>query len=155
MPITGFCNKVSLRQKKIPSFTGNQEVEFILETSGTDLKKVLTLPYIDKSRTTTNDIWDIYRNLGIEATRLAIMREIRIVFNFFNIYVNYRHIALLTDTITNNGKMMAISRNGINRVYQSPFRKCSFEETVDILINAAVFADVDSIKGVTESVMLG
>lgn len=50
---------------------------------------------------------------------------------------------------------MAISRNGINRVYSSPFRKCSFEETVDILIKAAGFSINEPLKGVTENVMLG
>lgn len=50
---------------------------------------------------------------------------------------------------------MAISRNGINRVYSSPFRKCSFEETVDILIKAAVYSVKEPLKGVTENVMMG
>ena len=50
---------------------------------------------------------------------------------------------------------MSISRNGINRVYKSALRKCSFEETVDILTDASVFADLDLLKGVTENVMMG
>lgn len=50
---------------------------------------------------------------------------------------------------------MAISRNGINRVYTSPFRNCSFEETVDILIKAAVYANIEPLRGVTENVMMG
>ena len=50
---------------------------------------------------------------------------------------------------------MAISRNGINRVYSSPFRKSSFEETVDILIKAAAFSNLEPLKGVTENVMMG
>jgi len=50
---------------------------------------------------------------------------------------------------------MAISWNGINRVYYSPFWKCSFEETVDILVKAAAFSINEPLKGVTENVMLG
>lgn len=50
---------------------------------------------------------------------------------------------------------MAISRNGINRVYSSPFRKSSFEETVDILIKAAVFSNLEPLKGTTENIMMG
>lgn len=72
--------------------------------------------------------------LGIEATRNAILKEIRLVLEYFNIYVGFRHIALLSDIITASGKMMPISRVGINRIYDSPLRKCSFEETVSILI---------------------
>lgn len=50
---------------------------------------------------------------------------------------------------------MSISRNGINRVYSSPFRKSSFEETVDILIKAAAFSNVEPLKGTTENIMMG
>ena len=162
MNIKGFCQKVSYKRKELRVYTekgieilGEKEGEYILETSGTDIRKVLRIDGIDKVRTTTNDIWDIYKTFGVEAARISIMREIQLVFSFFNIYVNYRHIALLAEAITAQGKLMSISRNGINRVYQSPFRKCSFEETVEILIKAAVFADVDLLKGVTENVMMG
>jgi DNA-directed RNA polymerase II subunit RPB1 len=60
---------------------------------------------------------DIYNCLGVEAARKAIMKEIRVVLEFFTIYVNYRHISMLADVICMNGKFMAISRNGINRIY--------------------------------------
>jgi DNA-directed RNA polymerase II subunit RPB1 len=162
MNIKGFCQKVSYKRQEVKEFTskgvevvGLKEGEFILETSGSDIKKALRIEGVDKVRTTTNDIWDIYQNFGIEAARISIMREIQLVFSYFNIYVNYRHISLLSEAICSQGKLMAISRNGINRVYQSPFRKCSFEETVEILIKAAVFADIDLLKGVTENIMLG
>ena len=106
MPIKGFCKKVSYRRKVFKKFTDNgientgpKEGEFILETSGTNIAKVLHFPFIDKTRTTTNHIIDIYNVFGIEAARNAILSEIRIVFEFFNIYVNYRHISLLVDAI--------------------------------------------------------
>lgn len=160
LPLKGFCKKVSYRTDKVKIYSDRGKVqlsqqEFVLETSGTDLNRVLRLPMIDKYRTRTNHIWDIYKNLGIEATRLAIINEIRFVFRFFSIYVNYRHINLLADCITNTGRLMSISRTGINRVYQSPLRKSSFEETVDILLEAAIYADNDKLKGVTENVMFG
>ena len=34
-------------------------------------------------------------------------------------------------------------------------RKCSFEETVEILLEAAVFAEVDQLKGITENIIMG
>lgn len=161
-PIKGFCRKVSYIQKQVRSFTnngieiiGDKAGEYIVETLGTDLRRVLSLPFVDKKRCMSNDIWDIYKVFGIEACRSAIIREIKFQLENFGISVNSRHLALLADTITSNGKLMSISRNGINRIYQSPFRKCSFEETVDILIEAAVFADCDYLKGVTENIMMG
>ena len=41
------------------------------------------MPKVDRRRTTTNDIWDIYCNFGVEAARLAIIREIKVVFLYF------------------------------------------------------------------------
>lgn len=116
---------------------------------------MLSFPFVDTQRTTTNHILDIYNVLGVEAARKAILNEINIVFTFFNIYVNYRHTILLADAITQRGKLMSISRNGINRVYKSALRKSSFEETVEILMEACVFAETDHLRGVSENVMLG
>ena len=162
IPIKGFCRKVSYIQKQVKGFTpngvetiGDKSGEYIVETLGTDLRRVLSLPFVDKKRCISNDIWDIYKVFGIEACRTAIIREIKFQLENFGIAVNSRHLALLADTISSNGQLMSISRNGINRVYASPFRKCSFEETVDILIEAAVFADCDYLKGVTENIMMG
>merc|ERR1712048_116278 len=44
---------------------------------------------------------------------------------------------------------------GINRVDSGPLLRCSFEETVDMLMDAAVFAEEEILKGVTENIMLG
>lgn len=68
--------------------------------------------------------------LGIEAVRKALERELYHVISFDGSYVNYRHLALLCDTMTCRGHLMAITRHGINRQDTGPLMKCSFEETV-------------------------
>ena len=70
-------------------------------------------------------------------------------------YVNYRHLAMLVDSMTSRGHFMAITRHGINRSEAGPLAQASFEETVDILFRAAVFAERDGMTGVSEAVMLG
>ncbi|GJV70329.1 DNA-directed RNA polymerase II subunit [Tanacetum coccineum] len=50
---------------------------------------------------------------------------------------------------------MAITRYGINRNDTRPMMICSFEEPVDILLDAAVYAKTDYLHGVTEYIMLG
>ena len=50
---------------------------------------------------------------------------------------------------------MAITRHGINRQDAGVLMRCSFEETVDILLEAAAHSEVDNIKGVSENIMLG
>ena len=50
---------------------------------------------------------------------------------------------------------MSITRHGINRASAGPLLKASFEETVEMLLEAAAYAEVDKVKGVTENIMLG
>jgi len=77
------------------------------------------------------------------------------VISFDGSYVNYRHLALLCDVMTAKGHLMAITRHGINRQETGVLARCSFEETVDILVEAAVHSEMDPMKGVSEAIMLG
>ncbi|KAK3607289.1 hypothetical protein CHS0354_002914 [Potamilus streckersoni] len=129
--------------------------EWILETDGTALTKVLSERNVDPVRTTTNDIVEIFATLGIEAVRKSIEKEMNHVISFDGSYVNYRHLALLCDCMTAKGHLMAITRHGVNRQETGALARCSFEETVDILVEAAAHAEIDPMKGVSESIMLG
>ena len=77
------------------------------------------------------------------------------VLQFYGLYVNYRHLALLCDVMTAKGHLMAITRHGINRQDTGPLMRCSFEETVDVLLDAASHAEVDPMRGVSENIILG
>ncbi|XP_038050606.1 DNA-directed RNA polymerase II subunit RPB1-like isoform X1 [Patiria miniata] len=129
--------------------------EWLLETDGTCMMKVLSDPEVDPVRTFSNDICEIFQVLGIEAVRKSVEREMNHVISFDGSYVNYRHLALLCDVMTAKGHLMAITRHGINRQDVGALMRCSFEETVDILMDAAAHAEVDHLKGVSENIMLG
>eukprot|EP01117_Protostelium_nocturnum_P012755 TRINITY_DN4718_c0_g2_i1.p1 TRINITY_DN4718_c0_g2~~TRINITY_DN4718_c0_g2_i1.p1 ORF type:complete len:1744 (-),score=622.93 TRINITY_DN4718_c0_g2_i1:65-5296(-) len=129
--------------------------EWILDTEGINLLSVLSCQEVDSARTTSNDIVEIITILGIEAVRNALLRELRAVISFDGNYVNYRHLAILADVMTYRGHLMAITRHGINRVETGPLMRCSFEETTEILFEAAVFSESDNLRGVAENIMLG
>jgi DNA-directed RNA polymerase II subunit RPB1 len=119
-------------------------IEKTLETEGSNLLEVFKLDHIDTRRTITDNVWEISQILGIEAARQALVNETRKIFTHYGIYINYRHLYLLYDWMTHRGRLMAINRNGINRIPDlSVLRKSSFEETVEILYDAAVFSEVD------------
>jgi DNA-directed RNA polymerase II subunit RPB1 len=131
------------------------EKEYVLETDGTNLLQVLSCPDVDIKKTISNDIVEIFEVLGIEAVRQALLNELRKVISFDGSYVNYRHLSVLSDVMTYRGFLMSITRHGINRVGTGPLMRCSFEETVDMLLEAAAFAESDTLKGVSENIMLG
>jgi DNA-directed RNA polymerase II subunit RPB1 len=135
-------------------FNEEKTVEWILDTDGTNLIDILSNPMVDATRTLSNDINEIYQIFGIEAARESLLNEINEVLND-STSVNYRHIALLVDTMTSKGYMLSIDRHGINRSDIGPLAKCSFEETSDMLIKAGIFSEYDKVNGVSANIMMG
>lgn len=129
--------------------------EWFLDTSGSSLAEVLTIPGVDTKRTYSNSFIEVFEVFGIEASRSALMRELTQVLAFDGSYVNHRHLALLVDVMTARGSLMAITRHGINRADTGALMRCSFEETVEILYEAAACGELDDCRGVSENVMLG
>lgn len=129
--------------------------EWFLDTSGVSLAAVLQIPGIDPYRTYSNSFTEVLNVLGIEAVRASLMKELSQVLAFDGSYVNHRHLALLVDVMTARGHLMAITRHGINRADTGALMRCSFEETVEILLDAAASGELDDCRGVSENVMLG
>jgi DNA-directed RNA polymerase II subunit RPB1 len=127
--------------------------EWIMDTDGSNLIDIFSNPNIDPYRTVTNDIYEIYSVLGIEAARNALNNEIMEVIKESS--VNQRHLYLLTDIMTCKGTLMPIDRHGINRGDVGPLAKSSFEETTDMLIKASRFGIPDRMNGVSANIMLG
>ncbi len=126
---------------------------WVMDTMGTNLMQVLALDTIDTTRTISNDIQEIYRVLGIEAARVAIMNEL--VESFDDTYINYHHLSVLCDRMTANERMISIFRHGINSDNIGPIAKASFEETPEMFLKAARHAEVDNLRGVSSNVMCG
>ena len=146
-------HSVNRQVKRAGAWDFDEVTEWVLDTDGTNLQEILGNPNVDPYRTSSNDIWEIYHTLGVEAARNALYREIADVTGKDS--MNYRHVSLLLDTMTNRGTMMSVDRHGINRGDVGPLAKCSFEETTDMLINASIFSEFDAINGVSANIMLG
>lgn len=129
--------------------------EWVLETDGASLLLALSQPNVDATRTVSNDIVEIMRVLGVEAVRQSLFKEMNAVYSLYGIYINYRHLALLCDVMTARGHIMAITRHGINALDTGPLMRCSFEETVEILVTAAQHSETDYLRGPSENIILG
>ncbi|KAL1986468.1 hypothetical protein VTN96DRAFT_6388 [Rasamsonia emersonii] len=129
--------------------------EWVLETSGSALSEVLAIPGVDATRTYSNQFIEVFEVFGIEAARTAVLRELTQVLAFDGSYVNHRHLALLVDVMTVRGYLTPVTRHGINRADNGALMRCSFEETVEILLDAAAFGELDDCRGVSENLILG
>lgn len=153
-------NKVVMNNKEYQEYnadtmTFEKTNEWVLETNGTNLIDILGHKKVDATRSVSNDVNEIYELLGIEAARQALYNEMSDIIKDADLYVNFRHISLLVDTMTNKGYMLSIDRHGINRVDIGPLAKCSFEEVTDMLVKAGIFSEIDKITGVSANIMLG
>ncbi|MBR9683016.1 DNA-directed RNA polymerase subunit A'' [Candidatus Woesearchaeota archaeon] len=128
--------------------------EYIILTSGSNLKDVLVLEGVDVTRTTSNDIHEIRNTLGIEAARRAIIDEACKVIGAQGLNIDLRHIMLVADTMCMSGAVKGITRYGIVSEKASVLARASFETPLRHLINAALIGEKDKLSSVVENVMV-
>ena len=127
--------------------------QYLLDTDGTNFVSIMNHPYVDGNSLYSTNLYDIFDQLGIEATRTVLYTEILNLFNRKDI--NYRHLGLLCDIMTHGGRPMSVDRYGINKMDNGPLAKASFEETEKVLKSAALFGEMDPVTGVSANIMMG
>ena len=128
---------------------------WVLDTTGSNLLEVLGSDFIDKNRTFSNDIKEVFDVLGIEAARQVVYNEFVDVMEFSDVYINYHHLSLLCDRMTMTKNMVPIFRSGILNDDIGPIAKATFEVHTEVFLNAARHADFDSMRGASANVMCG
>lgn len=153
--------KEKLKVIKIKGMKGIKQVlpvkrdeEYLVLTSGTNLKEVLELPEVDAQRTVSNDINEIAEVLGIEAARQAIINEVNKVIEAQGLNIDIRHVMLVADVMCTVGVMKGVTRYGVVSEKASVLARASFETPIKHLINAALEGEVDNLTSVVENVMI-
>jgi len=131
-----------------------QADEFVIRTKGSNLKDVLELEFVDDIRTTTNDVFEISKVLGIEAARQGIINEVFNVIEAQGLNVDLRHIMLVADTMCVTGEIRGITRYGVVSEKASVLARASFETPIKHIINASLVGEIDNLNSVVENVML-
>ncbi|RLF55360.1 MAG: DNA-directed RNA polymerase subunit A'' [Thermoplasmata archaeon] len=129
--------------------------EFVLYTEGSSLKKILELPEVDVSRTSTNSIIEIASVLGVEAARRSIFEEARKTLSAQGLTVDSRHLMLVSDVMTVGGSVRAIGRHGVSGEKSSVLARAAFEITSNHLLTAGITGEVEPLAGVAENIIVG
>jgi DNA-directed RNA polymerase subunit A' len=129
--------------------------EWVINTDGSNLSKVLEIHGVDTSRTTTNNVHEIAKTLGVEASRNALVNEAKGVLEEQGLDVDTRHVMLVADMMTSTGDVQQIGRHGISGKKSSVLARAAFEITVPNIVEAAVKGESDPLAGVTENVIVG
>ncbi|MEC7255471.1 MAG: DNA-directed RNA polymerase subunit A'' [Candidatus Thermoplasmatota archaeon] len=129
--------------------------EYYLSTIGSNLSRVSEIEAIDRSRTYTNNIIEIYEYLGIEAARQAIVNELQATLDGARLEVDVRHLLLVADVMTSEGEVRAIGRHGVSGTKHSILARAAFEVTVNHLLKAGIIGETVNLTGVAENIIVG
>jgi DNA-directed RNA polymerase subunit A' len=132
-----------------------QDDEWVIQTAGSNLAKVVAVEGIDLTRITTNNVYEIWQTLGIEAARTALIKEVTNTLEEQGLEVDSRHIMLVADLMTSKGYLQQIGRHGIAGTKTSVLARAAFEITVPTIARAALEGQIETLKGVTENVIVG
>jgi DNA-directed RNA polymerase subunit A' len=131
-----------------------QDRDYVVITSGSNMKDILDVKGVNKDRVTSNDLHDIKEVLGIEAARQTIINEIKSVLNIQGLDVNERHFDLVADAMTSSGIVKGVTRMGIITDKASVLARATFETPDKQFVNATIKGSKDELNSVIENILL-
>ena len=153
LKISGIDNIEKSYFRKLDS--GPNKGKWLFELEGTNFIEIINDIRVDYKNCMVNNMWEIYNTLGIEAVRRFLVNEFNEIITSGGINVDKVHLELLADSMTCTGSITSVSRYGIGRNETGPLTKASFEQSLDNMLIAAYRSEVESIKSVSSSVILG
>ena len=129
--------------------------EWVIQTTGSNLLKVLEVEGIDKFNVRTNNIFEIGITLGIEAARNSLISELKATLENQGLEVDIRYLMLVADLMCHKGHLQQIGRHGIAGSKDSVLARAAFEITVPTIARAAKEGEIEELKGITENVIVG
>lgn len=154
--IPGLTACISTIEKTRNNVTGKEGEECVITTSGVNLLAMRDYQHIIQPHSIyTNSIHDMLTHYGVEAARATIVKEMDSVFSGHSISVDFRHLGLIADAMTQTGGYRAFNRMGIVKDQASPFAKMSFETVMGFLREAVLDGEIDDLKGPSSRIVMG
>jgi DNA-directed RNA polymerase II subunit RPB1 len=127
----------------------------VIVTLGSNLAGVAAKIDIDKYRTTTNDIMEIYKTLGIDAACNALENELVHVMLSNEASVSRAHIKVIAAAMCIRGCPYALTYAGMCHAKASALKLSLFERSLTSFITAGVNGHHDKLRGISEATMSG
>ena len=140
-------------------FTKMQNNKWFIETncyyknnkSENILKNLMALDIVNPCNLISNNVWEIYEILGIEAAKKFLINEFLSIMSG----INKCHAILLVDRMTYDGNIQSISRYTLKNDSSGPLAKASFEESLDNFLNASIKGEKEPVQGISASIICG
>ncbi|MEM5804083.1 MAG: hypothetical protein QW350_05115 [Candidatus Aenigmatarchaeota archaeon] len=133
-----------------------KSAEFVIaETEGSNLIELLSLPFIDKTRTTCNNVHVIAKTFGIEAARVFLIKALYDTISNTGSYIHPMNIMLIAEFITNRGEPYGVTYTGISRQPGGHLSLATLERARGVFTQNALFGRKEDIHNVSASVAVG
>ncbi|ORM39587.1 DNA-directed RNA polymerase I subunit rpa1 [Babesia sp. Xinjiang] len=149
-------NSPGVRQARVVCTSHDGEEVYNLYCDGTNLQRLFLLKegLVDLNRIRINDIATVLRYYGVEAARASIVSELQNVFSVYGINVDYRHLSLIADFMTNRGDIRTFNRYGMAH-HSSPLLQMSFESTTKFMMDACERGGYDNLGSPAGAIIAG
>lgn len=134
---------------------GGYVVDALLERKSSCMAKVFGLPFVDFTRTTTNDMTEALNVGGIEMARHVYQHELKMVFGAYGIKISDKHLDLVSDVVTWMGFLTKFTRHGIAKIDAKILMRASFEQSTEVLHEAARYTQLDDTNDITSAIITG
>jgi DNA-directed RNA polymerase subunit A" len=131
-----------------------RDKNYVVLTAGSNFEEIMSVKGVDKEKTTTNDIHEIKKVLGIEAGRSAIIKEMKKTIDSQGLDIDPRHLKLIADAMTFVGEVQGSTRMGIIGQKSSVLARASFETPIKHFVNATLKLKKDELTSVIENIIL-
>jgi len=153
--------KEKIKETQISGIAGVEQIlvvkresNYVILTSGSNLKEVFEVKGVNAEKTSTNNIHEVENVLGIEAARQMIINEINNVIESQGLDIDQRHLSFVADAMTSSGEVKGVTRMGIISQKSSILARASFETPIKQFVNATIKASKDELSSVIENIIL-
>lgn len=129
--------------------------KFYLSTEGGNFETILSLDFVDSSRTITDDFWQIYNAFDIEAAKKCLINEFNKALTGDGGYIDPRLIELTVSGLCRRGTIDSMRRDSVPMDITGFVQKMAFEKPVQYGIQAALLGAFDSCDSVSGSITIG
>lgn len=127
-----------------------------IKTEGQNLREVLMLPFVDKTRTICDNMHVVAEVLGIEAARKYIIQALDQTIKENGSYTNPSNLQTIAEFITNRGYPYGANFTGISRQAGGVFMSlATVERAGQVLATSALHSASESANNVSAAITMG
>jgi hypothetical protein len=119
------------------------------------LINILSMDGIDYTRCYCNDVHQIYRTLGIEASATYLFKTIHDILKYQNAVIDMCHVRVIVDFMVYRGEPTSTNYIGMSKMNVGPFTAAAFSHAMKFIHKASAVGGKEELSTIVGSVIIG